>query len=251
MTPTDLAQSVSETYHSLTRHSDPKKLEEIKRLKYKVFYSSLDTWDKPCGRVLMGMFPGAPGQYEYPAEVVNRVPESGWNAWLNEKWEPVKVVENLEALWRAWFGGHNWQQELMRTFCSNVCPLRAPSEGALFELYDESVMESFLPLWEQVFAQLKPRLMIVHGNKEGLSPYSLLSRLYPDDGQKQQSSPALGSLKVRWHVHNAAWGPLAVVGLPHLGKGKPALLLQNTMLAEFIRKHDAPRRSEMRVVRKQ
>lgn len=248
MTAHELVQRVSEIYHNVTRHSDPKQVEEIKRVKYKVFYSALETFERPGGRVLMGMFPSAPGQYEYPAESVNRIPQEGWNAWADEKWEPARVVENLESVWRGWYGV-TWHDELYRTFCSNLCPLRAATEALGVELYG-SVLESFLPIWQAALADLKPRLLICHGNKEGLSPYGLFSRLYPATQEKQQSATAIGSLKVRWHVHAAPWGPLAVAGLPNLAKGKPALLVQNAELTAFIKRWDSPRKSEMRIVRK-
>ena len=248
MTAAELVQKVADIYHSVTRHAEPKKLEEIKRVKYKVFYSSLDTFEKPGGRVLMGMYPNIPGPHEYAAEVLNRVPQEGWNAFLNENWEPPKVVENLEALFRGWFG-HNWAQEMMRTFCANVCPLRAGSDKEMEELYG-GVLEECVALWPDVLAQLKPRLIICHGNKEGLSPYTVLNRWFPADGGKIESGTAIGTLKVKWYVHTAAWGPVAIVGLPNLAKGKPTLLLQNTTLSDFIRKHDAPKRTESRIVRK-
>jgi hypothetical protein len=73
--------------------------------------------------------------------------------------------------------------------------------------------------------------------------------VYPDTQEKQQVGTAIGTLKVRWHVHAAPWGPVAWVGLPNLGKGKPTLLLQNTTLSDFVRRFSNPKRTEVRIVR--
>ena len=117
----------------------------------------------------MGMYPEAPGQYEYPAETLNRIPAEGWNAYIDEKWEPPKVVENLENLLRGWFGV-TWHEELNIGCSAPTCaPCERPPERGRAGPVRVGAGERAAHLAGGLRYGLKPRLIICHSKQRGVS----------------------------------------------------------------------------------
>lgn len=192
------------------------------RTNIKPWYTSRSAFKPGVEVALIGANPtGNPDQPPNDADFVSYhqdLDRDSYNAYLDESWDGArpgqsKLQRGVRNVFIALYGAADWDRELRRTACLNVCPLRTNDTSEIPTLvWDKS------ELWcRDVLVHLMPKLIICNGVGPGKSAWAALASA----GLPviQMHSERLGNFNVRSGI--IATGDLSgstVIGVPHLSR---------------------------------